>query len=113
MAEVYLARDELLEREAAVKLLADAYAEDDGVRRRFLREALAAARLSGQRNVVTIYDIGEHDGRPFIVMAYMAGGSVEDRLKRGTQPPAQSLTWLEQAASALDTAHREGIVHRD
>jgi hypothetical protein len=113
MAEVYLARDELLEREVAVKVLADAYAEDDEIRQRFTREALAAARLSGQRHVVTIYDVGEHEGRPYIVMAYMAGGSVEDRLRTGAQPPAQALTWLEQAASALDAAHREGIVHRD
>ncbi len=113
MAEVYLARDELLEREVAVKVLAEAYAEDDEIRQRFTHEALAAARLSGHRHVVTIYDVGEHDARPFIVMAYMAGGSVEDRLRHGAQPPGQALAWLEQAASALDTAHREGIVHRD
>src|SRR5262249_60578782 len=113
MAEVSLARDELLEREVAVKVRADAYAEDATVRQRFMRGALAAARLSGQRHVVTIYDVGEHDGRPFIVMAYMAGGSVEERLRQGAPPPGQALTWLEHAGSALDIAHREGIVHRD
>jgi len=113
MAEVYLASDELLEREVAVKVLSDVYAEDVEIRQRFMREALAAGRLSGQPHVVTIYDVGEHEGRPFIVMAYMAGGSVEDRLRQGAQPPAQALIWLEQAAAALDTAHREGIVHRD
>lgn len=113
MAEVYRANDELLERDVAVKVLADVFAEDVEIRQRFMREALAAARLSGQPHVVTIYDVGEHDGRPFIVMAYMAGGSMEERLRQGAQSPAQALTWLEQAAAALDTAHREGIVHRD
>src|SRR3989454_1560321 len=101
------------EGHVAVKVLADAFAEDVEIRQRFMREALAAARLSGQPHVVTIYDVGEHDGRPFIVMAYMAGGSMEERLRQGAQSPAQALTWLEQAAAALDTAHREGIVHRD
>src|SRR5439155_625316 len=113
MAAVYRANDELLERDVAVKVLADVCADDVEIRQRFMREALAAARLSGQPHVVTIYDVGEHDGRPFIVMAYMAGGSMEERLRQGAQSPAQALTWLEQAAAALDTAHREGIVHRD
>jgi len=114
MGEVYLATDDLLERQVAVKALLDRYATDDVVRRRFLREALAAARLSGHRHVVTVYDVGEHDGRPFIVMAYMAGGSVEQRLRHTPPPPpSQALDWLEQAGAALDVAHREGIVHRD
>jgi serine/threonine-protein kinase len=113
MGEVYVAVDELLEREVAVKLLAERYAGDEEIRRRFTREALAAARLSGERHVVTIYDVGEHEGRPFIVMAYMAGGSLEARLREGRVNVARALEWLEQAATALDRAHREGIVHRD
>src|SRR5262245_9839501 len=112
MRQVYLAPDDLLERQVAVKALLDRYATDEAVRRRFLREALAAARLSGHRHVVTVYDVGEHDGRPFIVMAYMAGGSVEERLRHMLPPPAQALDWLEQAGAALDVAHREGILHR-
>ncbi len=113
MGDVYLATDALLEREVAVKVLSDRYAESPEIRRRFTREALAAARLSGQPHVVTIFDVGEHEGRPFIVMAYMAGGSVEQRLRAGGVGVAQSLDWLEQAGTALDAAHRLGIVHRD
>jgi eukaryotic-like serine/threonine-protein kinase len=113
MGEVYVAVDEMLEREVAVKILAERYAENVEVRRRFTREALAAARLSGERYIVTIYDVGEHEGQPFIVMAYMPGGSMEQRLRRGPPSIAQALTWLEQAGAALDAAHRHGIVHRD
>src|SRR5262249_47611935 len=80
MGEVYAATDEMLEREVAVKVLSDRYAGDDEIRRRFTREALAAARLSGHRYVVTIYDVGDHEGHPYIVMAYMAGGSGGQRV---------------------------------
>jgi hypothetical protein len=84
------------------------------VRGRFKREALAAARLSGAPSTVTIFDVGEHDSTPFIVMEYLPGGSLEDRLREdGAQPPGHALAWLEQAAAALDAAHRDGIVHRD
>jgi serine/threonine-protein kinase len=114
MGDIYLATDELLGREVAVKVLADRYAADEGIRERFKREALAAARLSAEAGAVTIFDVGEWDGRPFIVMEHLAGGSLEDKLRRdGAQPPARALAWLEQAATALDAAHRHGIVHRD
>jgi eukaryotic-like serine/threonine-protein kinase len=114
MGDIYLATDELLGREVADKVLADPYAADEGIRERFKREALAAARLSGEPGAVTIFDVGESEGRPFIVMEHLAGGSLEDRLRRdGAQPPARALGWLEQAAAALDAAHRHGIVHRD
>jgi eukaryotic-like serine/threonine-protein kinase len=114
MGDIYLATDELLGREVAVKVLADRYAADEGIRERFKREALAAARLSGEPGAVTIFDVGEREGRPFIVMEHLAGGSLEDRLQRdGAQPPARALAWLEQVAAALDAAHRHGIVHRD
>ena len=113
MGEVYLATDSLLEREVAVKVLSERYADDDAIRRRFTREALAAARLSGRPHVVMVYDVGEHENRPFIVMAYMRGGSVEERLREGPPSFARSLEWLEQAGDALDGAHAEGIVHRD
>ena len=84
------------------------------MRERFTREALAVARLSGNPNIVTIYDVGEHGERPFIVMEYLAGGSLEQKIRaEGAQSPRQALEWLEQAANALDAAHREGIVHRD
>ena len=113
MGEIYRATDELLGRAVAVKVLAERYAEDTGVRERFTREALAAARLSGRPNVVTIFDVGEADGRPFIVMEYLGGGSLEDRIRAGSIHTGQALDWLEQAAVALDAAHAEGVVHRD
>ena len=108
-----MAVDEMLERKVAVKVLTERYAADEEIRRRFTREALAAARLSAQRHVVTIYDVGEHAGQPFIVMAYMAGGSLDRRLANGRATPSEALTWLEHAAVALDAAHALGIVHRD
>ena len=64
--------------------------------------------------MVTIYDVGEHDGRPFIVMERFAGGTVADRLRPGTRSrAAAALRWLREAAAALDAAHADGIVHRD
>ena len=114
MGDIYLATDELLGREVAVKVLADHYAADEGIRERFKREALAAARLSGEPGAVTIFDVGDWEGRPFIVMEHLSGGSLEDRLRReGAQPPVRALEWLDQAGAALDAAHRHGIVHRD
>ena len=114
MGEVYRATDEVLGRAVAVKLLSERYARDESVRGRFTREALAAARLSGEPNITTVFDVGEHAGRPFIVMEYLGGGSLEERLrKQGAQEVGQALEWLEQAATALDAAHRHGVVHRD
>jgi eukaryotic-like serine/threonine-protein kinase len=114
MGEIYRATDTTLGRAVAIKILTERYAQDEAVRGRFMREALAAARLSGQRNTVTIYDVGEHDGRPYIVMEYLAGGSLDDVLRNeGAQPVERAFRWLEQAAAALDAAHAEGVVHRD
>ena len=114
MGDIYRVTDSLLGREVAIKLLAERYAEDDSVRQRFTREALAAARLSGEPNIVTIFDVGEHESRPYIVMEYLGGGSLDDVLRReGAQAPQQVFTWLEQAGRALDTAHARGVVHRD
>jgi serine/threonine-protein kinase len=114
MAEVYRATDEELGREVAVKVLSDRYAQDDSLRRRFSREALAAARLSGDPHIVTIFDVVEHGGRPMIVMELLSGGSLEQRLTRGVPClPRQVLDWLDDAAAAIDAAHAAGIVHRD
>ncbi len=114
MGEVYRATDDVLGRAVAVKVLAARYSADDEIRSRFTREALAAARLSGHPHAVTIFDVGDWHERPFIVMEYLAGGSLADRLHaQGAQRPDRALAWLEQAATALDAAHRNGIVHRD
>jgi eukaryotic-like serine/threonine-protein kinase len=113
MGEVYRATDTALERTVAVKLLSDRYAQQDDARARFRREALAAARLSAAPNVVTVFDVAEHDGRPLIVMEYLEGGSVYERLRDGRVAREQALRWLEQTADALDRAHASGVVHRD
>lgn len=114
MGDIYLATDATLGRRVAVKVLAERYAADESLRRRFTREARAAARLSGEPNTVTIYDVGEHHDRPFLVMEYLSGGTLDDVLRRErAQPPQRALTWLEQGARALDAAHKVGIVHRD
>jgi eukaryotic-like serine/threonine-protein kinase len=113
MGDVYRAVDSVLGRVVAVKLLAERHARNADVRARFKREALAAARLSGHRNVVTVFDVGEHEGHPFIVMEFLEGGSVHDRLRTGAVAPALALDWLDETAAALDAAHERAIVHRD
>jgi len=114
MGDIYRATDSVLGREVAVKILAERYSQDGSVRERFKREALAAARLSGEPNTVTIFDVGEHHERPYIVMEYLGGGSLDDVLRRrGAQAPQQVFDWLEQAGRALDAAHERGVVHRD
>ena len=113
MGEIYRATDRELGRTVALKVLAERFAQDEGLRARFEREALAAARLSGTPNVVTIYDVTEHNGRPIIVMEYLPGGSLEAATRGRPVSPGQALRWLEEAAAALDAAHAAGIVHRD
>jgi hypothetical protein len=114
MGEIYLAEDTTLGREVAVKLLDERFARDRQVRKRFKREALTAARLSGHPHVVTIFDVGEQeDGRPFIVMEHLTAGDVGEQARAHRIPHEQALRWLEQTAMALDEAHAAGIVHRD
>jgi eukaryotic-like serine/threonine-protein kinase len=113
MGDIFCATDSELGREVALKVLAARYAADEPLRARFEREALAAARLSGIPNIVTIFDVTEHNGRPIIVMEYLSGGSLEAQIAGTPCPPAQALRWLDEAAGALDAAHAAGIVHRD
>jgi serine/threonine-protein kinase len=114
MGEIFVATDAELGREVVVKVLAERFAKDVSLRERFKREALAAARLSGNPNIVTIFDVDEHGGRPMIVMEHLTGGSLAERVSgRKPCPAPQVLDWLEEAAAALDAAHDAGIVHRD
>ncbi len=114
MGEIYRAEDAHLARTVAIKVLSERFADNEAIRGRFTREGLAAARLSKAPSTVMIFDVGEHEGRPYIVMEYLAGGSLADRLGReGPQPIGRALDWLRQAAAALDAAHASGIVHRD
>jgi eukaryotic-like serine/threonine-protein kinase len=113
MGDIYLAVDRELGRHVAIKVLDERFADDEHLRRRFRREALAAARLSGHPHVVTIHDIGEWGGRPFIVMEYLPGGTVAERAGSGLVRPTEAMQWLSQVAEALDAAHELGVVHRD
>jgi eukaryotic-like serine/threonine-protein kinase len=113
MALVYRARDEELDRPVAIKVLADNLAADDAFRQRFLREARLAARLS-HKNVTQVYDSGEADGRPYIVMEYVEGETVAELLaRRGRLPPAEAVQLVLQVCAGLEHAHRAGLVHRD
>src|SRR4051812_415869 len=113
MGEIYLAEDTEPARKVVIKVLDERYADRTDLRRRFRREALTAARLSGERHTVTIFDVGEFNGRPFIVMEYLAGGSLADRARSGPVSHEQALDWLGQAGEAIDAAHARGVVHRD
>ena len=119
MASVWCARDQALGRNVAIKLLAQRFAHDDDSTERFMREARAAARLSGHPNVVMIYDVGETDpsggepSRAFIVMEYLAGGTVADALRVDSVRRVHAVNWVHEAASALDYAHSRGVLHRD
>src|ERR1044072_8615164 len=91
MGEIYRATDVTLGRQVAIKVLAERYASDDEIRTRFTREALAAARLSQEPTTATIYDVGEHEGRPYIVMEHLGGGWAPSRLRvaRASRPRAR------------------------
>ena len=113
MGDIYRATDSVLGRVVAIKILAERFAQDTAVRERFTREALSAARLSGEPNTITIYDVGEHDDRPYIVMEHLSGGSLDDLLRNGgPQPPERVFTWLEEAARALGVSPRTIEFHR-
>jgi eukaryotic-like serine/threonine-protein kinase len=120
MASVWCAEDRLLGRRVAIKLLAERFAYDQTAVRRFKREARTAARLSGHPHVVTIYDVGEtttpnpdEPPRAFIVMEFLAGGTVADALRCGAVTQTETIWWLHEVASALDYAHGRGVLHRD
>ena len=113
MASVYLAHDEELDRPVALKILADNLAGDATLRDRFEREARLAARLS-HPNVVHVFDVGESEGRPFIVMEYVEGDTLADELARhGALAPARAVELALQICSGLKAAHASGLVHRD
>jgi serine/threonine-protein kinase len=113
MALVYLARDTELGSPVAVKILADNLAADPELRRRFLREAQLAGRLS-HPNVVRVLGRGEQAGRPYIVLEHVAGRSVGEELARvGRLPPERVCELGAQAAAGLAAAHEQGLVHRD
>ena len=113
MASVYLARDGELDRPVAVKVLAEHLADTPGFRERFLREAKLAAQLS-HPNVVQVFDVGEENGVPFIVMECVEGSTLAEELKqRGPLDPAEVVDLALQTCGGLEHAHAAGLVHRD
>jgi eukaryotic-like serine/threonine-protein kinase len=113
MAEVYLARDQLLDRPVAVKVLFPALATDAGFVERFRREAQAAANLQ-HPNIVSVFDWGEANGTYFIVMEYVEGQTLADTLRdEGRLHPDRAAEIAADIAAALGFAHRNGVVHRD
>lgn len=113
MATVYTGFDTRLDRVVAIKVMHATLADDDDFVARFHREAKAAARLS-HPNVVAIYDQGEDAGRVFLVMEYVDGGTLRERLRtEGRLSPAAALAVMEPVLQALAAAHDAGIVHRD
>jgi serine/threonine-protein kinase len=113
MSNVYKATDRILERQVAVKILAEHLSDDERFVARFRREALAVARLI-HPNIVQVYDSGVDDGRHYIVMEYVAGRSGAQILQRhGPLDPETAAEIGIQACAGLDYAHRRGIIHRD
>jgi serine/threonine protein kinase len=112
MGEVYRARDTRLERVVAVKILPDHLSDRAELRERFEREARTIASLN-HPHICTLYDIGQQDGTDFLVMEYLEGETLAQRLKKGPLPLAQVLQYAIEIADALDKAHRKGITHRD
>ncbi|MEA2372532.1 MAG: eukaryotic-like serine/threonine-protein kinase [Solirubrobacteraceae bacterium] len=112
MASVWLAKDELLTRPVAVKLMADTLAFDARYRERFAREARAAASVS-HPSIVPVFDYGLHGARPFLVMEYVPGGSLADVLAgRGAVMP-DPIEFASELLGALNCVHAAGLVHRD
>ena len=112
MGEVYRARDTRLERSVAIKVLAPQLAENPDHRQRLEREAKAVSSLS-HPNICRLYDVGHENGVDFLVMEFIDGETLADRLARGPLPVEEVLRFGVQIADALERAHKQGIVHRD
>ena len=112
MGEVYRARDTRLERSVAIKVLAPHLAERPEHRQRLEREAKAISSLS-HPHICPLYDVGHENGVDFLVMEFIEGETLADRLARGPLPIEEVLRYGIQIADALEKAHRQGIVHRD
>lgn len=112
MASVYLARQKSMNREVALKVLPRQFLNDTTYLQRFNQEVAIVSKLE-HRNIVPVYDYGEHEGQPYIVMRYLPGGSVDNLIRRGPLPHSQILDIITQIAPALDFAHSKNILHRD
>ena len=112
MGVVYKAEDTDLDRPVALKFLADHLLRDEESRKRFIREAKAAAALD-HPNICTVHEIGEADGHTFLAMAYVTGQTVKKKIESRPLELKEALSIATQTAEGLDEAHESGIVHRD
>jgi eukaryotic-like serine/threonine-protein kinase len=112
MGEVYRARDTRLGRDVAIKVLPQSFSQDAGRLRRFEQEARAASALN-HPNIVTLHDVGEHGGAPYVVTELLEGETLRSRLAAGAITPRKATEYAIQIAQGLAAAHEKGIVHRD
>ena len=112
MGEVYRAKDTRLDRTVAIKILPSHLSSNPDLKQRFEREARTISNLS-HPNICALYDIGHQDGTDYLVMEYLEGETLAQRLIRGSLPIEQVLRYGMQIADALDRAHRQGVIHRD
>jgi len=112
MGEVYKAHDSRLDREVAIKVLPSELSSDEDRLRRFEQEAKATSALN-HPNILTVYDIGEHEGSPFIVSELLEGEELRQRLAEGAIPIRKLTEYAQQIVSGLSAAHEKGIIHRD
>ncbi len=112
MGEVYRARDSRLDRDVAIKVLPSELSTDTDRLRRFEQEAKATSALN-HPNILTVFDIGEHNGAPFIVAEMLDGEELRARLDEGSIPLRKTIDYAQQIVSGLSAAHEKGIVHRD
>src|SRR5207248_155770 len=112
MGEVYRAHDDRLHRTVAVKVLPASYSADRDRLQRFAQEARSAAALN-HPNILSIFDIGDEQGAPYIVSELLEGQTLGERLRNGPLPSRKAIEYALQVARGLAAAHEKGIVHRD
>src|SRR5262245_31573764 len=112
MGEVWRARDTRLDREVAIKVLPAGFARDADRLKRFEQEARATSALN-HPNILTVFDIGGHEGAPYIVAELLEGEELREQLNEGALPLRAAIDYAQQIASGLTAAHAKGIVHRD
>src|SRR5450631_3392808 len=112
MGEVYRARDTRLDRDVAIKVLPGNLSSDASLKQRLEREAKAVSKLS-HPHICALHDIGHQDGVDFLVMEYLEGETLEQRVLKGPLPPDHTLRYAAQVADGLAKAHKLGITHRD
>src|SRR6266567_7359238 len=112
MGEVYRAHDTRLNRDVAIKILPASFSADPDRLQRFAQESRAAAALN-HPNILSIYDIGDDRGTPYVVSELLEGETLRDRLRNGALPSRKAIDYAQQVAKGLAAAHEKGIVHRD